>query len=235
MDPIKKQARVAGLLYLLTSITAPFSLMYVPRALIVPGDATATANHLRASETLFRLGIAGELLGFAGFIFVVFALYRLFKDVNKQHALLMVTLFAVSVPISFINVLNDIAALILVSGADFLSAFERGQLDALAMLFLRLHSNGFLVAEIFWGLWLFPFGLLVIRSGFIPRILGVLLMIAGCAWPVNSFTSIVLPQYAHLVGQFARILELGELPIIFWLLIWGAKARPINELSGEGT
>ncbi len=141
----------------------------------------------------------------------------------------MVTLFVVSVPISFLNVLNDVAALVLVSGADFLSVFEKGQLDALVLVFLRLHSYGLLVAQIFWGLWLFPFGILVIRSGFIPRVLGFLLFIAGFAYVVSSFTSLCLPQYRQLVGQFAMVLELGELPIVLWLLIWGAKDQPLDE------
>jgi len=227
MNSTKKQARVAGLLYLLASIPAPFALIYVPDKLIVTGDATATANHLRASETLFRLGIASELLGFIIFIFVVLALHRLFKAVDKKHVLAMATLLLISLPVSLLNVLNEIAALVLVSGADFLSVFETPQLDALAYVFLRLHGQGFVVAQIFWGLWLFPFGILVIRSGFIPRFLGYLLFIAGFGYVASSFTSLLLPSYAHAVDQFAGILELGELLIIFWLLIWGAKDQPL--------
>src|SRR5205085_6051584 len=184
-------------------------------------------NHLRASETLFRLGIASELLGFIIFIFVVLALHRLFKAVDKKHVLAMATLLLISLPVSLLNVLNEIAALVLVSGADFLSVFETPQLDALAYVFLRLHSQGFVVAQIFWGLWLFPFGILVIRSGFIPRFLGYLLFIAGFGYVASSFTSLLLPSYAHAVDQFAGILELGELLIIFWLLIWGAKDQPL--------
>ena len=226
MNSIKKQARFAGLLYLLASLPAPFALIYVPNKLIVPGDATATANHVRTSETLLRFGIASELLGFIIFIFVVLALYHLFKAVDKKHALAMAILLLISLPISLLNVLNEIAALVLVSGADFLSVFETRQLDALAYVFLRLHGQGFVVAGIFWGLWLFPFGILVIRSGFIPRVLGFLLFIAGFGNVASSFTSLLLPPYAHVVDQFAGLLELGELPIIFWLLIWGAKAQP---------
>src|SRR6266436_6959025 len=233
MNSTKKQARVAGLLYLLASIPAPFALIYVPGKLIVSGDATATANHVRASETLFRLGIASELLGFIIFIFVVLALYRLFKAVDKKHALAMAILLLISIPISLLNVLNEIAALVLVSGADFLSAFEKGQLDALAYLFLRLHGQGFVVAEIFWGLWLFPFGVLVIRSGFIPRFLGYLLFIAGFGYVADSFTSLLLPSYRHLVDQFTTVLTAGELPIIFWLLIWGAKDQPLDEQAPD--
>src|SRR5437773_1703269 len=233
MNSIKKQARFAGLLYLLVSIVGCFGLIYVPGKLIVRGDATATANHIRASETLFRFGIATELFGFTMFIFVVLALYRLFKGVNEKHALAMAILLLVSIPMSLLNVLNDIAALILVSGADFLSVFDKGQLDALAYLFLRLHIQGFVVAAIFWGLWLFPFAILVIRSGFIPRALGFLLFIAGFGYVASSLTSLLLPLYAHLVGQFAMVLEIGEVPIIFWLLIWGAKDRPLDEQHSD--
>jgi hypothetical protein len=233
MTTIKKQARFAGLRYLLASIPAPFALIYVPSKLIVFGDATATANHVRASETLFRLGIASELIGFIIFIFVVLALYHLFKGVNEKHALAMAILLLISIPISLLNVLNEIAALVLISGAGFLSVFEKGQLDALAYLFLRLHGQGFVVAQIFWGLWLFPFGVLVIRSGFIPRVLGYLLFIAGAGYLASSFTSLLLPSYRHLVDQFASILEAGELPIIFWLLIWGAKDQALDEQAPD--
>jgi len=223
MNSTKKQARVAGLLYLLASIIGFFCLAYVPGKLIVSGDATATANRIRASETLLRLGIASELIAFTIFIFVVLALYRLFKAVSEKHAVAMATLLLISIPISLLNLLNEIAALVLVSGASFLSAFEKGQLDALAYMFLRLHGQGFIVAQVFWGLWLFPFGILVIRSGFIPRFLGYLLFIAASGYLASSFTSLLLPSYRHLVDQFAMVLEAGELPIIFWLLIWGAK------------
>src|SRR6266567_4511463 len=223
MNSTKKQARVAGLLYLLASIIGFFCLAYVPGKLIVSGDATATANHIRASETLLRFGIVSELIAFTIFIFVVLALYRLFRPVSEKYAVAMATLLLISIPISLLNVLNEIAALVLVSGGGFLSAFEKGQVDALAYMFLRLHGQGFIVAQIFWGLWLFPFGILVIRSGFIPRFLGYLLFIAASGYLASSFTSLLLPSYRHLVDQFAMVLEAGELPIIFWLLIWGAK------------
>ena len=225
MNSTKKQARVAGLLYLLASIIGFFCLAYVPGKLTVSGDAAATANRIRASETLLRLGIASELIAFTIFIFVVLALYRLFKAVSEKNALAMATLLLISIPISLLNLLNEIAALVLVSGASFLSAFEKGQLDALAYMFLRLHGQGFIIAQIFWGLWLFPFGILVIRSGFIPRFLGYLLFIAASGYLASSFTSLLLPSYRHLVDQFAMVLEAGELPIIFWLLIWGAKCH----------
>lgn len=165
----------------------------------------------------------------------------MFKPVNETHARQLVILGALlSVPIMFVNVLNHVATLILVSGADFLSVFDKPQLDALAYLFVRLHEHGITVASIFWGLWLFPFGMLVIRSGFIPRVLGVLLMIAGVGYLASSFATLVLPQYAPLVTQVLAPLQFGELPIIFWLLIWGAKTNPAaapiaSELRASGS
>lgn len=225
MTSIKQQARIAGLLYLLACITAPFSLIYVPSALLVPGDATATANRVRASTTLLRLSIADELFVSIAVILAVLAFYRVFRGVNERRAVLMATLMLVSVPISLFNILNDIAPLILVSGAGFLSAFPASQLDALTYLFLRLHAHGLIVAQIFWGLWLFPFGMLVIRSGFIPRLLGVLLMIAGFGYVVSSSAVLFLPQHARVVSLLAVVLEMGELPLLFWLLLWGAREQ----------
>lgn len=229
MNSTKKTARVAGLLYLLMSIPGGFSLLYVPSVLIVPGDAAATANKIQTSELLFRIGIVSELICATGFIFVALALYRLLKGVDKTQASLMVTLFVVSVPISFLNVLNEIAALTLLSGANFLSVFDPRQLDALVMVFLRLHNHGILLAQIFWGLWLFPFGILVMRSGFLPRILGVLLIAACFGYLASSFTFLLVPAYGHIVSRFAMVLTLGELPIILWLLIKGAKDQPLDD------
>lgn len=229
MDSTKKTARTAGFLYFLIAISAPIGLMYVPGKLIVPGDAVATANNIRSSESLLRIAIASELFHQAVAVFLVLVLYRLFKSVNENHAKLLVVLGAmVSVPIMFLNVLNEIAALTLVSNPDFLSPFNKSQLDALAFLFLRLHGQGINVASIFWGLWLFPFGILVVRSGFIPRFLGFLLFAAGGGYVASSFTSIILPQYSQFVDPVALVLEIGEVPIVFWLLIWGAKAQPIG-------
>jgi hypothetical protein len=233
MNTTRKQARVAGVLYLLIAITAPIGLMYVPGRLFVAGDATATANHVRAAEWLLRTGIGSELFHQIVGIFLALALYRLFKPVSERYAAMMVILTLLPIPIMLLNVLNEIAPLVLVSGADFLSSFDRRQLDALAFLFLRLHNQGIIVASIFWGLWLFPFGILVIRSGFIPRVLGILLMIAGSGYLISACTSLLLPRYGPLVGQVALTLELGELPIVFWLVIWGARAQPLDAAASS--
>jgi len=229
VNPNRETAKAAGLLYGLVGITGAFGITIVPLTLIVRGDATTTAERIRSSEWLFRLGIASELIASVSFIFLVLALYRLFKGVSEARASLMVTLVLVSVPISFLNALNAIAALVFLSGPDYLSVFDRRQLDALALVFLGLHTSGnFLVAGIFWGLWLLPLGALVIGSGFAPRALGFLVILAGLAYVVASFTSLLLPQYAQLVSIAALPFEaVGELWMIAWLLVTGPKAQPV--------
>jgi len=228
VHPTDKAARVAGALYLSLVVTAPLSLIYIPRTLIVTGNATATAKHILAHEVLFRLGIVADLISTVIFIFLVMALYRLLSGVNKTHASLMVILALVSVAIGFMNVLNNIAALTLFRGSDFLAVFEKPQLDALAMLFLHLHGQGNVINGIFWGLWLFPFGVLVMRSGFLPRILGVLLIVNCFAYLAISLTSLLQPGYSNVVSRVALLpMAAGELSIIAWLLIKGAQVQPL--------
>jgi len=227
MHPTNKAARVAGALYLLTAFIAPFSLIYVPSKLIVLGDAAATANNILAHETLFRSSIFVDLISGVIFIFVVLALYRLLSSVNKTHASLMVILVLVSVAVGFVDELNNVAALTLFRGSDFLVALEKPQRDALAMLFLRLNGQGNVINEIFWGLWLFPFGALVFRSHFLPRILGVWLIINGFAYLALSFTGLVLTQYDGMLSRITFPVLFGELAIALWLLIKGAKVQPL--------
>jgi len=234
MSSARNPGRFAGLLYVLTSIVGFFAMGYVPGKLIVQGNAAATSNNISANQTLFRLGIAGELIGQASFIFVALALYDLLKGVNRRHASLMVTLIVVSIPIAFLNELNSFAALVLVRGADFLSIFDKPQRDALAMLFLNLHGRGFVVAEMFWGLWLFPLALLVYRSRFLPRFLGVWLALAGFAWVILSLTGVVLPQYAAKMDTYSQPAILGEIAFMLWLLIKGANP-PALDAAASGS
>ena len=228
MSSTHNPGRVAGFLYLLLVITAPLRLMYIPSTLFVRGNATATANNIATHEWLFRMGIVTDLLTGTIALFVVLALYRLLKGVDQNYAVLMVILGGLMVtPIYFLNTLNDAAALMLVRGADFLSVFEKPQRDALAMLFLRLHHHGVVANEIFWGLWLFPFGVLVYRSRFLPRVLGVWLIINGFAYLTISFTGFLLPEYESMVFNSALPATLGEIAIMLWLLIRGAKVQPL--------
>jgi len=222
MNSLKKQSRIAAALYFLNGLPAPFALLYVPSVLIVRGDAAATANNVRDSELLLRLGMAGELFSSTIVIFAMLAFYQLFKAVSQRHATAMMILMLISVPISYLNVLNDLAAMTLARGPAFLSVFDRPQLDSLSYFFLRLHNQGFILAQIFWGLWLFPFGIAVRRSGFIPRFVGIAAMIAGCGYVISSSVSLFLPASAQGLGQLAMILGAGELAF-FWMLIWGAK------------
>jgi hypothetical protein len=208
-------------------VTAPFSLIYIPSKLIVRGNATATANNILAHETLFRLGIVADLITSVIFICLVLALHRLFSGVNQTHASLMVALVLVSAAVGFINVLNNIAALTLFRGADFLAILDKPQRDALGMLFIRLHGQGNVINEIFWGLWLFPFGVLVMRSRFLPRILGVWLVINGFAYLAISLTGLLFPQYMDKVYNIAFPVLFGELAIMLWLVIKGAKVQPL--------
>src|SRR2546430_103085 len=171
MSPTKNPGRFAGLLYLLTSIVGFFAMGYVPRKLLVHGNAAATAS--------------------------------------------------------------NIAALALVRGADFLSIFEKPQREALAMLCLNLHHHGIVVAEIFWGLWLFPLALLVYRSRFLPRLLGVWLALAGVAWVILSLTGVLLPQYQNNVDTYSQPAFFGEIAFMLWLLIKGAKPPALDPTTSS--
>ena len=228
MDSTRRTARLAGLLYFVSSLPGVFALLYVPNKIVVRGDAAATADRLRGSASLLRLGIGAELVATSVFIFVALVLYWLFEPISPRPALAMMVLILLSVPISFLVIVPEVAALNLAGGAGgtgFLSAVDAHQRDALAYLCIRLHGQGLMTAQVFWGLWLFPFGICVMRSGFIPRFLGVLLMIAAFGYLGSSFSELVVPQYADAVGKVTRILTALELPIIFWLLIWGAKPQ----------
>lgn len=230
MNSTKKAARRAGLLYVLASLPAPFSLLYIPSVFMVMGDATATANKIRSSELLFRTGIVAELISATIFIFMGLAFYDLLKGVNKKHALLMLTLVLISVPMSYLNELNRVAALMFSNGGHLSPVADQRQLDALVMAFLHLHGEGLNLAQIFWGLWLFPFGVLVYKSGFLPRILGILLIPAGVGYVAASLTVLLFPAYGDMVFNIAAVLGLlGEGTTMFWLLIKGAKNQPLAE------
>jgi hypothetical protein len=214
------QARVAGLLYLVTNLFAPFTLLYLPSRFIVRGDAAGTASNIMASESLFRLGIVLSLFTFVGQIFLVLALYQLLKVVNRNMASLMVIFSLMAVPIAMLNELSQLAVLQLLSGTEYLNVFTTGQSQALAYFFLRLHGQGLNIAQIFWGLWLFPMGYLIFKSGFLPRILGVLLVIACFGYVIQSI--------AAFLGYNIDLIFFtgwGELLLLLWLLIRGVNVE----------
>jgi Domain of unknown function (DUF4386) len=219
-----RDARVAGFLYLIAIVAGVFDLMYLPGKFIVPGDAAATAHNIVANQLLFRVAIVSDLLTGVIWLFVVLALYRLLSDVDRTQAALMVILGAfMQVPLYFANVVNYIAALLLVTNTPFLAVFSAVQRDAMAMFFLRLHHFGFLASLVFAGLWLFPFGILVYKSRFLPRTLGVWLVINGFAWLARCFTGFLAPQYGDVVDAVTLPMTFGEILITLWLVIFGAK------------
>jgi Domain of unknown function (DUF4386) len=226
MHPTIKAGRIAGAIYLSMVITGPFSLIYVPGKLIAHGNATITAANVLAHDTMFRLAIVAGLFGQVIFICLAIALYRLLSDVNKTWARLMVGLVLVSAAVGFIDELNNLGARILFRGGEFLSVFDRAQLNALGMLFIRLHGQGIMIAEIFWGLWLFPFGLLVYRSGFLPRFIGVWLMINCFGYVILSMTALFFPAYNDKLFLWLQPVLFGEFAIMLYLLIRGAKVQP---------
>jgi hypothetical protein len=235
MRSTRQQARYAGLLYMFMFVTGVPGLLLVPNALIVSGDAATTAAHLRASENLFRWGIASELFHQVVYAYLALALYDLFRSTNRSLATRMVVLVAMSVPIMFVNTIHELGALILVGAPPFLAGFSRPQLDSLAYLFLRLHGEGIGVVDVFWSLWLVPFGLLVWRSGFLPRALGVLLLAGAVGAMIGAVTS-VLPVFSNgFVQRLGQILALGELPIIVWLVFPGARdpAGPVDRARSQ--
>jgi hypothetical protein len=236
MTSIKSRARLAGILYLLMGLTGAFNLLYIPAAFMVRGDATATARRITDAALTYRIVVLSGLLSNILFVFLLVSLYNLFKDIDKTHAMLMVIFVSVAVAVDVVNLINQIAPLILLSGADFLSVFTKPQLDALALGFLRLWSHGNYLDEAFWGLWLFPLGVLVMKSRFIPRILGIFLIAACFAYLAASFTSIVLPAHQHIVSLVAVPFEgLGELSFVAWLLVRGAKVQPVEALPSHSS
>jgi hypothetical protein len=225
MNAIKRDARIAGFIYLLLTIIAPFRLVYIPSKLFVSGNAAVTAGHIATHELMFRFGIVSDLVAGTVSLFLVLALYRLFRDVSKPLAILMVALGFMDTPLYFFNAANDVAALLLVKGGDFLSAFDEPQRAALAMLFLRIHGLSIACAEVFWGLWLLPLAALVWRSGFLPRFIAVWLTINGIAYVALSFTTLLLPEYEDIVSSIAFPCQLGEVALVLWLVIMGARPR----------
>lgn len=227
--------RVCGVIYLLLGF-AVVRLKYIPGALLTGRDAADTARNIAAHELLFRFGILSDLITATAAIFVTLALYRLFQGVSRSHGVLLVILGGpMPAAVYFCNALNDVAALMFALPASFVSVFEKPQRDALVMLFLRLHDYGVFANEIFWGLWLLPLGVLVWRCGFIPRILGLSLFVACSGYLAFSFTGLLMPQYMNTVAPVANIAILGEAPIILWLVIMGAKPKPLAAAASSST
>lgn len=225
MNSTKNTARLAGLLWVLVGVTTGFSLIYVRPKLTVFRDAAATAANIMAFESLFRAAIASSILSQIFLLFFGLAIFRLFKGANKTLATVFLASVLVAVAIGVVNSLNNLGALLVLSSPDYLKAFQRDQINALAMTFLRLNNFGIGLLEIFSALFLFSLGLLILRSGYLPRVLGILLMIGACAFPINTFTKILIPQFhPELITQLTMLFNaFGPLATMLWLLIKGVN------------
>ncbi|MDR6841499.1 DUF4386 domain-containing protein [Pseudoxanthomonas sacheonensis] len=221
----KRTARIAGLLYLIVVLAGIFSLAYVPSQINVSGDATATVRNIVAHESLFRFGIVAGLICYTAFLLLPLALYRLLSPFGRQAAVLMVAFAVASVPLSFAVTLNKFDVLALLGGADYLQAFSAQELQARVMQALQSYRDGLLVAQIFWGLWLLPFGYLVYKSGILPRLLGILLMLGCFGYLIEFIGKVFFPGYAESsIADFVGLPgSIGEIGICLWLLLVGAR------------
>jgi hypothetical protein len=223
MDSNKNTARLAGVFYFFWVLTGVYGVFFLPSQTFVNGDAAATASKILANELLFRTGIVNDIISSTLWVFIALILYRLFKHVNERRSKLLVALVLIQIPAMFFMEAFNISALMLFKG-NILKSFKLAQRQDLAMMFLNFSGYTALVLETFWGLWLFPFGQLVYKSGFIPRILGIFLILNGAAYVVHSFTSLLFPDYQATVRLLAfPFWILGEISIMLWLLIKGVK------------
>jgi hypothetical protein len=226
------QARIAGLLYLFMSVTSTIALSRIPSWSTSGEGLHGIAGKIAAAPFQYRFGIVCDLAAQALFVVLVIALFELFKGVNRRLALLMVALVLVQVPMAFANLLLAAAPLALQSGADYLSAFSKDQLDALTAAALHVRGYGIKSIMVFWGLWLLPFGLLAFRSGFIPRLLGMLLVIGCFGHVAVGLTSLLLPNYERAVAPLTA-LAFGEILIALWLLLKGAPLAPQDSQTSQ--
>jgi len=227
MNTNKNTARAAGLSYLVVVITGMFSLAYVPQRLIDWNDSSATFNNIAIKHSLFRLGIYSSIICYVAFTFLPLFLYKLLRTVNESQARAMVILALLSVPLSFNNLQHKYAALTLTGKASFLQNISVEELQGRLMFSLHQYNDGILLATVFWGLWLFPFGLLVYRSGFMPKYLGVLLML-GCVGYLTNFTgNTLLENYSQFgIGKYMSMLPaIAEIGTCLWLLIYSLKEK----------
>jgi hypothetical protein len=226
MASLKRTARIAGLWYLGFTL-GPFYLLYVPSRTVVQNDAAATAARVLGHETLYRWGMLAETLGAGIFIGLSLALYRLFEGVDRHRARQLMALVLVSSALGLVTVVFNAAALLVFRGGDAFAAFDGHTREAVGMLLIRIHGQAIGVNQTFWGLWLLPFGWLVVRSRFLPRWLGYWLLLDGIAWIVVGITWFLAPDYVDALFRYFQPVFLAELVAMIWLLIMGAKELPL--------
>ena len=224
MSLVRNPGRVAGLWYLLLIIIGPLRLMYIPNKLFDYDNPAITVSNIAAHQLLFGLGIVIDVVGALVLVFLTLAFYRLFVEVNRGLAV-QVVIFGGIMPalLYFVGVACDLAALMVARGSASLSAFDPPQRDAIAVLFLRLRDQQNTAAMVLWGIWLIPLAILIYRSRFLPRFLGVWLILNGAAWISLSVTRVLWPLYGGRVYAISQPAILGEIALMLWLLIRGAN------------
>jgi hypothetical protein len=231
-NAIQKTARIAGFLYLLQIPLGVFGIVYVPKALIVPGDAAATASNILANEFLFRLSMVSTILAALVTVVTALFLYKVLKPVNKNYAVLMVLFTVIAAPISMLNELNHVAVLLLLKGPEYLTIFTTSQLQTLVSVFFDLHKYGIQIVGIFFGLWLLPMGYLVFKSYYIPKIIGVFLIITCLGYLIDFVTFFLFPNFGVIISEYTF---LGEVLMVFWLLIKGVNVEQWEKRALEAT
>jgi len=232
MNAIKKTARTAGLLYLVYIIIQALPVVIGSSKLVINGDASTTAQNIMAFGGLFRIGFMADLLAAALFLLTAWALYVLLKPVNKNLALLFLLLNLGGVAIQCFSDLFLIASQLLLSGADYLKAFPVDQLQAMAMLFLNLNKNGFWIAQLFYGAWLFPLGYVIFKSGMLPKILGIVLMVHCAVWLMTFLQFFLFPGFGAITYVSYPLGFIAEFGLTFWLLIMGVKGQKPTLVDG---
>ena len=222
----KKTARLAGLLFLLWIVSGFYDMFYVSPKIFVSGDPVASADNILKYETLFRTSIFSGLITSTIWVLLVWVFYQLFRNVNARYAKLLVASVVVQVPVAFVKAGLSMATVQTLKG-EILQSFELAQRQDLAMAFLKINDYSVLALELFWGLWLFPLAILVYQSVFIPRFLGVWLIINGIVYVLLSFTSIVIPEYKDMVFSVGMPAMFGELVLMLWLLIKGIRNQKV--------
>jgi hypothetical protein len=231
MRSLQSRARRAGVIYAVMSVVGAPTLLFLPQ-FVMAGDPAATARKIADGEQIYRLLMLGDLAGSILFVVLGWSLYYLFENVDRQQAMLMLLLVLVSATVGVIDVALLSPPLIIQTRAGFLSALTQPQLDALAFAFLKIRAVELSADEALWGLWLVPFGMLVIKSEFIPKVIGVLLLVASVGYLAMSAASIAFPAYAAGVNRIGGLLIQGELTAILWLLIKGARRDIAAPLAG---
>lgn len=234
--PTKRLARTAGLLYLVVVVAGIFALMYVPSELKIGADPAAAMATVIAREGLFRAGIAASLVCYLAFLLLPLALYKLLSPYGRATATVMVALAVASVPLSFANVGHRLEVLNLISGAEYLRGMAPDALAQQVMLSLKAYGKGMILNQVFWSLWLGPFGYLVYKSDILPKLLGMLLMVGSAGYAVEAFGYILVADFATLpgAGLLSVAASLGEIGTCLWLCIMGAR-EPLHSVHAYNT